>query len=273
MQRPLIFDFNAIPPFAGAMLEWRRSEEPHFSLRNACEGTRRCSPALVSSIVKGRRRLTLDRVDDFARILDLTADEKSYLRRWIESDREAGPPDDSDVQPRKKRAPSRPVSNHLLSDWLNVYVKDASRLVGFKPNSATVYRLLGALATPKRIERSLQFLMREGFLRRTLDGQIVEDHPLVTTTDEIPNDKIRAFHKQALAIAQRGIDIFPLSMRRESAVVMPINDEHLEEIKDILKDAYQRILQFAEDHASDNQRLYQVVLNLSPIGAHDHEQT
>ncbi len=263
--RPVIFDYRAIHHYVKDMIAWRKSSDGAFSIRKETRGLYRCSPALVSEVTRGRRRLTLDRVDAFSKLLLLQPEERTYLGEWVglhPGRNSSLPPASTIPTPRKRRT----TKNHLLSHWLNVYVKDSVRLKDFAPDATVIFRLLGGLASIRQIERSLSFLFREGFLRKTLEGKTVEDSPLVMTTDEQLDKKIQAFHKHALQLARRGIGLYPLEQRRESVVVLPVNRAHLPELKRLLKDFYEKVLVFAETHTQDDEQLYQVILNLSPIG-------
>lgn len=166
---------------------------------------------------------------------------------------------------RRHAGIKRRECNHLLSDWLNVYIRDAAKLKTFEPDPAALSYLLGGIAPLTHMQRSLRFLLREGFLRRTLTGQVVQDEPLVTSTDDLPSAKIRAFHKKALALAARAIAALPADQRRQSAMIMHLNGDSVNELKEILKGFHERLMQFAEDRPDENETLYQVIINLTPI--------
>lgn len=273
--RPVIFGFDCVKEYLGAMLKWQRHQDPTFSVRKKSLGLKRCSPALVTKVLKGQRKLTTDRISDFAKLLNLEPSEKTYLERWLQ-----GATDDKNGTnaARVDATKSKPISSkrkegetHLLSSWLHVYVKDAARLQGFHANATALYQLLGGIASIQQIQRSLNFLLREGYLRRTLDHKVVENDVVVTTTDDVPNVKIRQFHKKALEIAKRGIDVFPTHARRQSAIILPVNEDSLEELKKILKESYERIVAFSEEHSQDNQKLVQVIISMTPVGGFDSE--
>lgn len=267
--RPVIFDYRSIPEFITAMLDWRKSVEPGFSVRKAIASRSGCSPSLVTQVTRGNRRLTRDRVEMFAGLMKLNRQEALYLDQWVATERAPTRLEPSQADSKRKRRTG--PQNHLLSDWLNIYVKDACGLEGFEPDPAKVHRLLGGIAPLKRIEKSLGFLVREGFLRRTLSGKLVVNDALTTTSEDVPNAKIRQFHKKALEIAARSIDLHPVERRRANAVVLPLNDTSLPELNEILKDFYEQLMTFAERHAGESHRLYQVLINFAPVGGvHDH---
>jgi len=260
---PLVFDYRSMPVFIKDRIEWLKRRDPGFSIRKETRGLHRCSATLVSHVIRGKRKLTLDRADDFSQLLRLSPREKSYFRQLIAVEEEKGPAPEA---PAKRSAKRSEAQNHLLSSWLHVYVKDACRLKHFRPDASSIYRMLGGIATKRQIERSLAFLLREGYLRRTLDGRLVEREVVMATTDEQYDRRKQVFHRRALEIAKRGIATYPWDRRRESAVVLALNRTSVEELKELLKDFYERLLVFAEEHDGDDEALYQVLINLSPIG-------
>ena len=117
-----------------------------------------------------------------------------------------------------------------------------------------------------QVRSSLEYLLRQGFLRRTPDGRVVQGELQHETTDEIPDKKVRAFQKRALDIAKRGIDLFPIAQRKSDAYILTVNEEHLPKLRKILTDCMDQIEQFEREHANDNERLYQVIMHMTPIG-------
>jgi uncharacterized protein (TIGR02147 family) len=268
--RPVIFDYESVPKFVTDMLAWRRQTEVDFSVRTRLSNAPGCSPTLVSQVAKGARRLTRDRVDAFGKLLNLTNQEARYLDQWVALNRKVKPvamKRAAAVKPAQDStlAQKRP-QNHLISHWLNPYVKEACRLAGFKLDAPTVHRLLGGIASVAQVGKSLEFLVREGFLRRTMAGQVVQNELQSATTDEIPDRKIAAFHKRALDLAKEGMDRYPFHERRAEAYVLPVNAKNLDKLKKILTECVDQVEQFEQDHPEENERLFQVLIHLTPVG-------
>lgn len=267
--RPVIFDYGSIPAFVEAMLTWRKTNEPGYSIRKMVTGLKDCSPSLVTQVMKGNRRLTRDRVPVIAKVLGLSRRETLYLDRWVAAYRS---PSQDMKSARTCTGRRRTAQNHILSDWLNVYVKDACDLKGFKPDKEVLHRLLGGMAPPERMGKSLEFLLKNGFLRKTLDGRVVKNEELVTTSDDIPNEKIKRFHRKAFDLAKQALDTYSVDQRRANVVVLSVNESNLTELKELLKEFYEKLLSFIEDHPDDNERLYQILINLSPVGGGNVDQ-
>lgn len=268
--RPVIFDFHRIEDYLSAVVLWHKAAKQGFSLRNAAAREQSFSHSQLSRLVNGKRRLTSDIIEPLAKALELSWEERAYLDLWAKTEREkrklpfykeTGETRHS-LEPKRGR---RKEQNHILENWLNVYLRDASKLEAFKPDPVYLHRLLGAIASPQQISRSLKFLLREGFLRRTIEGRVVVNETLITSSTDIPNKKLRGFHKQALRIAQRNIDLLPLDRRREYAVILHLNKDSIADLRLLLSEFYERLLQFAEKRPDESEHLCQVLINMTQI--------
>ncbi|MCB0366295.1 MAG: TIGR02147 family protein [Bdellovibrionaceae bacterium] len=265
VRRPIISEFEDPVEYLREMLEYRRQAEPSFSVSRASQPLRRVSSTLVSLILRGRRRITLDRTDEFAQLMDLSSSEKFYFKNWIENkETHPSPPhESSDGGVHRQR---KNVSTSLLNDWINVYVKDLFQLPKIRENPDLIFQQLATVASISRIEKSLKFLLREGYLRRTMNGRIELETNLAVADPRVPSSKIRRFHKGALKLAQLAIDLFPPSERLANTLTIPLNDESYAELMKIIDQFAENLKDFAAKNEQEGDRLYQLILNVSPVG-------
>jgi uncharacterized protein (TIGR02147 family) len=160
----------------------------------------------------------------------------------------------------------RKTKNHILSNWLHPYVKDLVNLKGFSLEPETLFFMLQGMASTRRLKKSVDFLFREGFWRRSLDGKVVEEETAVTTTNDIPSEKIRGFHIKALELALKGIKAFSVSERKASTVIIAVDDHNVDELRGLLDSFQTQLLEFIEKHPQGRDRLMQVTMHLTPIG-------
>jgi uncharacterized protein (TIGR02147 family) len=263
--KPIITEYQDLIEYIGDALEYRKATDHGFSVYTTTKSLRKISPTLVSLIVRRKRRLTVDRADEFSKLLDLNPSERSYFRRWVNrletgEVSEAATPDPLHLRNRKE------VSPHILSDWLNVYVKDFFQIPDVRKNPDLINQLLAHLASHKRIQRSLKFLLREGHLRKTMDGSIVLEADLVVADPKISSSKIRQFHKAALTIAKQAIDFFPPTERFSNTLIVPLNEKSYLKLQELIEEFADKLKDFAAENEEPGERLYQLALNLSPIG-------
>lgn len=261
--RPTISEYLDPADFVRDMLQFRKSRDRRFSVQRATRSLRRISPALVSLVVQKKRKLTLDRVDEFARLLDLNVTERYHLRNWI--DRLEGKTVTL-AESARGEGNRKVTGTSLLSDWVNVYVKDLFHLDSVQRNPQLVEKMMASVAPPQRVRKALEFLLREGHLRRGLDGRLVIETNLTVTDPGTPNKKVRQFHKSTLGLAQRALDIYSIEERLANALLIPLNEARYQELLEMFKEFAEKLQRFTADETPNPDRLYQVLINLSPVG-------
>jgi uncharacterized protein (TIGR02147 family) len=266
-EKPNITTYIDPVDFITDRIDFLKRTQRSFSILQACKSLRKCSPALISLIKKRERQITLDRVDELSKLLKLNAREKQYFKDWIsglrDQDDDAGAPwkGPSNVQSRRKY-----VGSHILKDWLNIYVKDAFDLPQVQKDPEVVFAILGGIASRNRIEQSIQFLLKEGHLRRTATNQLVTETPLVVTTPELPDQKVRQFHKATLRIARDSIDQYGMDERTANALILALDEDGYRELNELMNDFAEQLQKFSERKVSATSKLYQLLINLSPTG-------
>ena len=266
MERPSVYTYAEPTDFLRDIIAYRKRTEPAFSVLQACKGIRRLSPTLVSLILKGERRICLDRCEAISKLCNLNAKERHYFKAWI--GRTSGELTERTIGGEKagRSGTRRNVSSFLLKDWVNVYAKDAVRLKRVQDDPQEIFRELGGIASPTRIEKALRFLIQEGYLRRNQEGNLVEDATLMVTPDGPVDHLIRRFHKQCLSIARSSIDQYGTDERYANALILPLNKQSYPELVELIKEFSEQLKDFAQKHRDDDERLYQVILNISPTG-------
>lgn len=259
--RPSIYDYTSPPEFLRELLNYYKSTGS-FSLRQRTAQTKTISQGMVSQILSGRRRLNRDNLPSIAAIFKLTTVEHDYLDLQLKDAR-------TPLHAEKSVGPTsfgRKAQNHLLTDWINPYIKDLVHLKGFSSEPSHIQGMLSGLASPSRIKKSTEFLIREGFWRREMSGKIVPNEDLVVTSNEIPNANIRTFHKKALELAKRGVSTLPVTERKASTILVSVNEDKIQELRDMIDSFHAQVLQFVEKNSNGQDKLVQVSMHLTPIG-------
>lgn len=265
LTRPVVFDYGSPVDFLKALLAFYKSTST-FSLRQRTQRAGALSQAMVSQILNGKRQLSRDHIPALVTIFKLTKIEQDFIDKQITRSLVTTAFDDAEKRPTVERTPK----NHLLTNWLHPYVKDLVNLRGFDIEPTHLHRMLNGIASPEKIKRSTDFLLREGFWRRAQDGKIVPDEAAVATTNEIPNESIRTFHKKALDIAQRGITTLPSHRRKSSTVLLSVDKAKLDELRGLIDSFQQQLLDFLEKYPTGKDNLVQVSIHMTPVGS-NHE--
>ncbi len=259
--RPVVYDYTSPAAFLRDMLRFYKARGS-FSLRQRARMPGACSQTLVSQILKGTRQLNRENLVAIAQMFRLHELEVKHIDQQLRLQLQPVDVPNSKTEIQRRRSPQ----NHLLADWLHPYVKDLIHLGGFSKEPQRLFAMLKGVASPLRIQRSVEFLLREGFWRFDQKGRVVINDDLVITSSGIPNDKIRAFHKRALAIAMRGVDLYSVDRRKASTVLVSVDSENLTELKDLIDSFQHQLLDFIQRNPQGKDALMQVAIHLTPIG-------
>ena len=262
IERPAISAYLDPADFVRDMIQYRKKTERSFSVHRSTKKLRRVSPALVSLVVQKKRKLALDRADEFARLMDLNVSEKFFFRNWV------GQLSDKDfLESRPKAEQSRKVAGtSILSDWINLYGKDLFLIPQVQKKPELAEQQLRQVTTSRRVSKAIEFLLREGHLRRKLDGSVVIETNLSVTDPGVPSRKIRQFHKGALGLAKQALDLYPVNERMANTLIVALDEKRHAELLELLKEFAERLQDFAAESVESPDRLYQVLVNLSPVG-------
>lgn len=263
MIRPVVFDFDSASDFLKALNEYNKKTRQGFSIRSRTNHVSGCSPALVTQVLNGKRKLKRDQIQNFAKIFGMNRSEVSYIDDLLkESDRDLRDASFENEKPTKERI----AKNHILSHWIYPYVKDLVELEDFQMNSTWMLKKLGGIAQKQQIEKAVEFLLAQGFWRKSATGKIVAEEAAVSTTNETPNEKIKSFHKKALAIAAKGLEEFPVNRRKASTIIAAVNKESLDELRTLINKFQMDLTEFIENHPAKKDELVQVTIHLTPVG-------
>lgn len=259
--RPVIYEYFSPVDFLRDLLVYYKSKG-RFSLRERATIVGLCSQGLVSQILNGNRKLSRDNLEAIGLIFKLTQQEQTYIDKCLSL--KCLKSTSRDFQ--RQRQGIRKPKNHILSSWLHPYVKDLINLKGFSLDPEVLFFMLQGIACPKRIKTSVDFLLGEGFWRRCLGGEVVQEEAAVITTNEIPSENIKKFHIKALELALKGIKTFSVSERKASTVLVAVDEEHLDELRALVDSFQNQLLEFIEKHPHGRDRLVQITMNLTPVG-------
>ena len=259
MKKPDVYVFDDPVAFMREQLLYLKKTVNGYSVRKATTELRRCSPALISNILAGKRKITEDRIPEIARVLRLNTSEEDFLKSLVLG--ESVTPAIHEKTSQRKRG-----SSFLLNDWINPYVKDAIKLKSVRQNIRNLYGSLSTLASKQRIDKSLSFLLKNGYLCKNEKGEYVVANVVDVLGDRNADKKIRHFHKQSLELAKKGIDQYSIEERIAQALILTLDSDAEVDLKNLINEFADKLQSFSEKHAKADKRLYQLIIHLTPTG-------
>ncbi len=264
LKRPNISDFENLPEYIRSMVHWRRFSEKGFSIAKAAREVGGFSPNLIYRVLRGDRGLTSDHAEVFCKLLALNSKEEDNFKKWLKL------PMSRPVGSRRSTRVTKPPierkrSNDLRSNWLHAYVLESVNHKGFKEDPEVIAKILGGLASPERIKKSLNFLIKNGFLKRNDKGKLIPDEEVYTSTRHVPNKNIRRGHRKAFDLAKAALEEQPIDVRNTSRFLFVATKERAKKYYALVDEFMDQVQELYQEEPDGNEEIYHMIIHFSPV--------
>jgi uncharacterized protein (TIGR02147 family) len=259
-----VFAFTDPIEFLNHSFRERQKKNPRLSLRAWARQLGYENPSQLSDVLKRRRTLKMDLVSRIAANLNLAGKSLRYfelisLQASSRSDREKEVYAQmiDKIRPRRYRTLVEwPVETfEMASEWHHWAILEIVNLKDFDPTPDYLRERLGLELPKKRIQESVDRLIRMGFLEKTPNGfqRATADSYFMK---DIPSAAIRAVHKQLLSKALAAIDEQTNRERNSRATTLAFKEEDFLKACEILEDTHKRLLGLSAEADSAGEELY-----------------
>jgi uncharacterized protein (TIGR02147 family) len=147
-----------------------------------------------------------------------------------------------------------------ISDWYSYAILSLARL---RRNRSDVHWIAQRIGIPAPTARAaLDRLVRMGFIE--VDGRRLRRTPKpLHTTNAVPSQAIRDYHKRNLRLAERKIDEEPLSRRFLTSITMPTDPARLPMANAIISRFVDELCALVED--GNPSEIYTLAVQLFPL--------
>lgn len=143
------------------------------------------------------------------------------------------------------------------------------------------YDLVPELRQPETIAKRLscdvqkviqvtEGFLAKGFLRRLPDGVIERNPDYFETSDGVPSEVLRSFHRQAFQAAMDALEDVPAEKRDITSLYFSAPESRLPELRKEIRAFYERVVALAEANPKD--RIYRLSVGLFPVGCDEGER-
>lgn len=244
VQAPNLFDYFDYREFLQDYYLFHKKRNSAYSYRLFARKAKLGSPNYLKLVVDGKRRITDRTLYQFARGLGLSRDEEKYFRELVMY-QEVSDPDSKEQHLRslqkyqeKQRTPTILKADRMkfLLDWHHGIIRELVKTKDFREDTAWIAKRLGNKITEAQAKESIDLMIRLQILRRNEDGSLEQCEPLLTSSDEVPSHVLRGLHRTFLRKAINSIFSAPIERRELSALVLPVPNSRMKEVKEEIKE-------------------------------------
>lgn len=228
------------------------------------------SPNYLQLVMQGKRNLSEEMAVRVAKTLGLSDAETRYFKGLVALTLSSSEDQKRLAQAEilcsvkelvSKEIPKTKVS--VLSQWYHLVIRELVLLKDFEPSGEWISQKLRGLISPDEAERSLNALLKTGFLK-IHEGRWVQSDPVLDTGDALEDWIAVKFHKDTLRIWSECLESAEKSQREFGLLNIPIDSEKIPELKERMRKFQNEIIGWLQDETSPD-RIVQLGLYLIPI--------
>ncbi|MGZ3770013.1 MAG: TIGR02147 family protein [Bdellovibrio sp.] len=248
-----------------------KAEDKKFSFRYFSRVAGFQSPSFLKQVMDGKRNLSEDGIEKFAKALKLNKEEKHFFKNLVLLN-QATTVDERHLYARellrsrtfKKLNPVRESQLKYLSEWYYIPIREMVSLPTFREDAAWIASHLRPSITPEEVQAALEELLKIGLLLRDENGRLIQADKDIFVPDQITSSFLAHGHRELIKKASESIDRIPSSQREISAVTIKLSAESLKRIKQIIQNFRNDIrAEAARDENPD--AVYQFTLQVFPL--------
>lgn len=211
------------------------------------------SPSTLSEVINGKKGISPKRASEFAKKLKLPEWQIQFFCDLVSAEHAKSPNKRNEAKYRLENLKQENTVKILnqsairaLTSWIDLAILELTYLNDFEFSTPWISKKIGASkdAVAQSMERlkASQLIKFDDSSKRWIDVS-----PLFSTTDGIPSDSIKRFHKSVLNLAISKIDTAPIEERTIKSAVISISESNKIKAKKILDEALSKIVALADE--------------------------
>lgn len=229
-------------------------KNPQFSLR-AFARMVDVSPAVLSRILSGKRKLTFNLATRIADALVLGPDERETLYSFF-----LGAPEEKTEEEKVQKELSIDCFN-AMKEWYHYGITQLLYIESFKEDSKWIAKMLSI--TELEAKMAIERLLRLEILDRDENGKLYRTATHLSTTTDIASAGIRHFQKQILEKSIESLEKDDVLERDITSITIAINEDRLAEAKLEIKRFRLKMAEFLG--TGEKTRVYNLGIHLIPL--------
>jgi uncharacterized protein (TIGR02147 family) len=269
--KPDIFEFLNYREYLGAYYIAAKQNMPAFSYRYFSRKAGYASPNFLKLVIEGKRNISADSIERFAKALQLSRREKSFFTNLVAFGQAETAKDKNlafeKVAGSRRFKKARRIDQAYftyLSHWYIPVIREMVTRGDFNEDPRWIADQLLPPISAKQASESLDLLMELGFLIRDESGALALAEVTLTTGHEVRSLGVGNYHRQMLIRAAESIELVEAPLRDLSAMTICIRPERITEFKERIHQLCE-VLMEAGERDEEPECVYQLNIQFFPV--------
>lgn len=236
----------------------RSLSNPGYSLRSFARDLE-MGPANLSEVLSNKKGLSAKKAAAVARGLKLPEWQQQMFCDLVAKEHAKSPTARTEA---KKRLTRSRQENHVkilkqsalksITSWIDLAILELTYLKEFKPSISYVAKKIGA--EEALVKAAMARLKVANLIEiDPVTGRWADVSPLFTTTDGIPSESIRDFHRTVLQLGLKKLENPDVNARTVKSVVFSLSHENKARAKKILDEAIAKVVSLADESTQNRE--------------------
>lgn len=267
---PMIFECADYRTFLKRTLSERVLKNPSYSMRSLARQLE-MAPSMLSSVLNGKRNLSVPNAYHIATRLELTDGESEYLSLLVQLESAESLERKAAIR-SKLRGLNPQHGTHdmtvdrfkMISTWYHLPILEMCEMSNASITAQRASELFGISKVDA--ELALDRLERLELIERDGKGRYRKVHDNLLATADLPDEGLRQYHRQFLEKAMESITTQSPQEKLVGSYNVAFDPVQLEEAKRLLKEFFMKLGRLAEK-GSDRRKIYHlssVFFDLTP---------
>jgi uncharacterized protein (TIGR02147 family) len=237
------------------LLEEKTKKNSQFSLR-AFARLVDVSPAVLSRVLSGKRKLTFNLAVRIADALVLGPAERELLYSFYLTHSE----DEASTEIKKEKELSIDCFN-AMKEWYHYGITQLLYVESFNEDPKWIAKMLSISELEAKL--AIDRLIRLEILDRDENGKLYRTATHLATTTDIASAGIRHFQRQILEKSIESLETDDIKERDITSITIAINEDRIEEAKKEIKKFRMKMSEFLS--TGEKTRVYNLGIHLIPL--------
>ena len=274
-----IFSYTDYRKYIRDYYLYKKSQKKSFTYRTLSALAGINSSGFYPLVVQGKRNLTDAVIQKTSLALELNPQESQYFTFLVKFNQARSLQKKNEyfsklveILNRKDVQVIKESQFDIFSEWYHSVIRELVVCRDFKGDYRKLGQMLRPEITAKQARKSVELLLKLGFLKKE-NGRFVQSSPILTTGQDIKSHQILNYQVAMLKLALEAFDRFgPNELISNSSTTFRISKETFELFKIKNREHRQELLRIAEADTGADQ-VYQLNINMFPLSNPKHKES
>lgn len=264
-----IEEYDNYREFLSDFIADRKKRFAFFSNRYFCRKAGISSPSLCREVISGKRNLTEKTIAAFSRGMDLTERDTLFFRLLVRFNQSKTIDEQAIYLAELKQFRKKVTTSYIPADsfayyehWYHPAIRELASLLDWNDDYELLARSLEPQITPVAAKKSVDLLIKLGFLARQKDGRYKQTAPAIASGNNVTG--VRSLNRQFGELGIAAIENIPVDDRYISSMTVGITRKTYKTLEKEIEAFKDRLRSIVEEQ-DEAEAVYNLNLHLFPL--------